>query len=228
VIGLRRRSRPAEDGSGSGPQAPAGPTMSTGTIDRHVTELFGLVPERLAAATRAFLVGDRAAAAELVASEPAIDSLQIHVEELIQTELLRRPPSDDLMRFLVTVLRIVPELERSADLVEHIALRAQPALLARLTPTARQIIDEMGRKGAEMWRIVGQAFAERDASAAALLAEMDDDLDDLHVQLTHELAGLNLGSSAAIELGLVARFLERLGDHAVNVARRMTYCLPGS
>jgi phosphate transport system protein len=59
--------------------------------------------------------------------------------------------------------------------------------------------------------------------AAGPLRDQDDELDDLHVQLTDELARAELQPSFAIELGLVARFFERLGDHAVNVTRRLAY-----
>jgi phosphate transport system protein len=72
-----------------------------------------------------------------------------------------------------------------------------------------------------MWRMAACAFADRDAGAAERLRARDDDLDDLHVQLSAELATIGTSIADAIELGLVARFYERLGDHAVNVARRI-------
>jgi phosphate transport system protein len=81
----------------------------------------------------------------------------------------------------------------------------------------------MGETAAAMWRLAAAAYFDRDPNVVATLRTQDDVLDDLHVELTHELASEPLETSVAIELGLVARFFERLGDHAVNVARRLDY-----
>jgi len=117
----------------------------------------------------------------------------------------------------------VPELERSGDLVEHIALRTQSGLVGDLTPLTRGLIGEMGRLGVRMWQEAADAWAARDATAAHQLRLLDDELDDLHVRLTAELGRSTTSIPVAIELGLVARFFERLGDHAVNVTGRIGY-----
>jgi phosphate transport system protein len=192
-------------------------------IDAGVRSMFASLPDRLEASGEAFLGGDRDAARCVVESDPAIDAQQADIEALVQVELARQPVAPDDLRYLVTVLRIVPELERSADLVEHIALRAQPALSARLSNRAHELVWQMTTTGAAMWRVAGAAFQQRDATAITVLRARDDRLDDLHVQLTDEFAADRLGPSIAIELGLVARFFERLGDHAVNVVARLAY-----
>ena len=79
----------------------------------------------------------------------------------------------------------------------------------------------MGQVAAEMWQIAAEAYAQADRSAAERLRRRDDALDDLHVSLTAQLAATDLSVAIAIEMGLVARFYERLGDHAVNVSRRL-------
>ena len=79
-----------------------------------------------------------------------------------------------------------------------------------------------------MWRGAANAYAERDPGAAEHLRTLDDQLDDLHVSLSAELAESVTSTPVAIEMGLVARFLERLGDHAVNVARRVRDFYPYS
>lgn len=205
------------------PAATAGQRrVDVAAIDRQVLLLFGMVAERLAKATDAFLDGDRDAARDLVASERVVDSLQLDVEALVIDELGRRSVlDDDELRLIVLVLRIVPELERSGDLVEHVALRTGQGLDRTISPAARGLIAEMGRVAVGMWRAAATAYAGRDLAAAESLRLADDELDDLHVRLTDELGGAELPPSAAIELGLVARFLERLGDHAVNVTRRL-------
>src|SRR5437762_4413593 len=92
-----------------------GPGLAT--IDQRVTELFDLVSHGVTTATDVFLNGDREAANAVVAADPVIDDLQEVVEQLAQARLCDRSTLDDAdLRLLLSVLRIVPELERSGDL----------------------------------------------------------------------------------------------------------------
>ena len=72
-----------------------------------------------------------------------------------------------------------------------------------------------------MWELAAAAYARLDPAAADVLRARDDEIDDLHVSLTAELAAGGISIPVAIEMGLVARYFERLGDHAVNVTRRL-------
>jgi phosphate transport system protein len=195
----------------------------TTDIEDQVTSMFAEIPGRLDAATRAFLAGDRVAAQRVIEADEAIDALQIDIEDLVQAELLGDQWTPGQLRYLITVLRIVPELERSADLIEHIALRSQPVIAAALSPRARDQVAMMGRAAVDMWQMAATAYLDRTPGTVEELRARDDILDGLHVDLTHELARGQLEAPIAIELGLVARFFERLGDHAVNVARRLDY-----
>jgi phosphate transport system protein len=196
-------------------------------IDDQVIKLFAMVMQGLAAATDAFLDGDRDAARTLVADDQAIDSMQSSIEELVERELSRSPERGGAdLRRLVSVLRIVPELERSGDLVEHIALRTPQGLAGVISAKARGMVEAMGRIGVEMWRVAADAYADRDLGAVARLRVLDDELDDLHVSLSSELAQGDNSNAVAIEMGLVARFYERLGDHAVNVTKRVRDVVP--
>ena len=188
-----------------------------------VLRLFAMVSEGLAAATAAVLAGDHESARRLVADDALIDALQSSIEEMVQVALDRPASSPGDIRLFVSILRVVPELERSGDLVEHIALRTQHGLVAELTPLARGLIGEMGRIGVDMWHHAATAWSDRSPAALSTLRVLDDQLDDLHFRLTAELAQSAVSVPAAIELGLVARFFERLGDHAVNVTRRIGY-----
>jgi phosphate transport system protein len=196
--------------------------IDVGAIDQQVLRLFAMVSEGLTGATEAFLQADRTSARRLLASEQLVDDLHQSTEELVQHELERTLKwADADVRQLVSALRIVPELERSGDLVEHIALRTLQGLAREISPRARALIADMGRIGAQMWEDAADAYADRDPTAADRLRQRDDELDDLHVQLTQELASSPSSGAVAIEMALIARFYERLGDHAVNVARRV-------
>ncbi|HVV38330.1 MAG TPA: PhoU domain-containing protein [Acidimicrobiales bacterium] len=192
-------------------------------IEAGVDRLFGFVAEGLAIATDAFVRDDRPLAASLLDREPLIDALRLQIEDRAQTILTEdRTLTAQQIRFLVSVLRVVPELERSADLVEHIALRTG-VLSTRLPDDVRALIAEMGQEAVTMWRGAAGAWAARQASYVEVLRASDDAIDDLHVQLTERLSSLPLTVPEAIELGLVARFFERLGDHAVNVTARLAF-----
>ena len=203
--------------------------QSLGEIDGHVTQLFALVTEGLAAATDALLTGDREAGKAVAQKDVVVDELYLRVEELTLREVALQGPVASDLRFLLSVLRIVPELERSGDLVEHIAARAAGGLAEELTPRIRGLVDQMGRVGVELWRMAADAYAERDGSAARRIEVGDDELDELHNSLTAEIASGSVSVPVAIEMALVGRFYERLGDHAVNIARRIGYTgLPGT
>ena len=81
----------------------------------------------------------------------------------------------------------------------------------------------MGDLATEMWRQAADAWYERDREAAAALAERDEGMDELHGSLTAELAAGQISVPVAMEMALVARDYERLGAHAVNIARRVVY-----
>ncbi|MGH9076619.1 MAG: phosphate signaling complex protein PhoU [Acidimicrobiales bacterium] len=192
-------------------------------IDGKVVQLFAMVAEGLAAATDALLASDAEVARALMERDDLIDTLYHDVEQLVNFELALQAPVARDLRFFLTVLRVVPELERSHDLAEHIGRRAAQGLREELSPRARGLVERMGALGSEMWRDAATAWFSRDAGAADRLAQRDDEMDELHATLTGELASGRMSLPVAMDMALVARFYERLGDHAVNVARRVSY-----
>ena len=197
-------------------------------IDREVIKLFALVGEGVAGATDSLLSGDREAARVLAESDDAIDTLYREVEQLAQSQLALRATGPEELRYLVAVLRMLPELERSGDLAEHVSRRAVRGLGVELSPRARGLVEKMGEVACEMWRSTADAYADR-APVAEQVEELDDELDELHVTLTAEIASGSMALPVAIEAALVARFYERFGDHAVTLARRVAgLAAPGS
>jgi phosphate transport system protein len=197
-------------------------------IDAKVIRLFALVTESVAAATDALLAGDVEAARELSRRDAVVDQLEVDLEQVAERELLMQTPMAGDMRYLVSVLRVVPELERSGDLAEHVAQRAVNGLALRLTPTVRGMLEQMGATCVELWRRAADAWAERDSAAAAELDRADDHLDDLHDRLVAELEHADIALADALQTTLVARFYERLGDHAVHISERIRYLADGT
>jgi phosphate transport system protein len=192
-------------------------------IEGKVIELFAMVAEDLPTATRALLTSDGEALTPLIERDRAIDALYREVEELVNREILLQQPVASDLRFLLSVLRIVPELERSHDLVVHIAARANRIFGDDLSARARGLVEAMGDLAATMWRTAADAWYQRDRSAAQGLVERDEEMDDLHSSLIAELASGQMSVPVTMEMTLAARDYERLGAHAVNIARRVVY-----
>jgi phosphate transport system protein len=196
-------------------------------IEAKVVELFAMVAEDLPVATGALLSGNSDAVRELAERDQLIDDLYPQIEELADREILLQAPMASEQRFLVSVLRVVPELERSHDLVVSIARRASHILSEDLSPRSRGLIEQMGNLAVDMWREAVDCWRERDRSGALALNQRDDEMDDLYASLMAELASGRMTLPVTMEMTLVARFYERLADHAVNIANRVVY-LAGS
>jgi phosphate transport system protein len=192
-------------------------------IEAKVIELFAMVAEDLPGATQALLTGNNDVLQALTEREQLINTLYPQIEELVNREILLQAPVASDLRFLLSVLRIVPELERSHDLVVQIASRANHILGGDLSPRTRGIVERMGTLASEMWRQAVDSWYQRDRSVALALEERDDEMDELHASLIAELAAGGMALPVTMEMTLVARFYERLADHAVNIARRVVY-----
>jgi len=196
-------------------------------IEAKVIELFAMVAEDLPGATHALLTGDNEVVRLLTERGKTIDALYPEIEELVNREILLQAPVASDLRFLLSVLRIVPELGRSHHLVVSIAGRANHILSDDLSPRCRGLVERMGALASEMWRQAADSWYQRDRAAAALLDERDDEMDELHASLIGELASGRMTIPVTMEMTLVARFYERLGDRAVNIGQRVIY-LAGS
>jgi phosphate transport system protein len=190
------------------------------SLDTLVQKLFAEVREALARATFALLNADVELAQRVVDGDQAIDDLTSDVELMVWEQM----DSDDLdrehIRQLVGVLLILPELERSADLAEHIAQRALTNTGSEMTPIGRGIVQRMSEVAAEMWQAVGASYVEKNAPALDL-DEEDEELDILHDRLSREIAVGDMPTPVAAQVTLISRFYERIGDHAVNLSRRL-------
>jgi len=198
------------------------PSSSSGldAIEQKVIQLFALVSEALSRATHALLSGDALLGQAVIDGDQAVDSLTADVELLIWDELQERPVQGSELRYLVGLLLIIPELERSADLAEHVAQRAVDHLGTAMSPRSRGIVQMMTEVANEMWQEAADAFGEHNR-VAEHLAEADEEMDILHGRLTREVGEEEMPAAIAAQVTLLARFYERLGDHAVNLARRI-------
>jgi predicted phosphate transport protein (TIGR00153 family) len=190
-------------------------------VDDAVLVLFALVVESIARATVSLLDEDVDLAKQVIADDRGIDERCKELSGLVKERLSAAALSPEELEYLVAVLQIVPELERSADLAEHIAQRAARSLGGILSPRSRGFIQKMSDVAVRMWQVAGTAYRQRSRDAHFGLQEADEELDELAAGLVSDGVGAGADPEVAVELALIARFYERLGDHAVNLARRV-------
>jgi len=192
-------------------------------IDDKVCRMFDLLRASLSEATRVLMTADREGAMRVVEQDAAIDALDHELEASITRILHLQSPMASDLRYLVTVLRVAPELERSADLVEHIAARAAYGLVTDLTPPLVDSVRMMGDVAERMWASASASWSDRNPQTVAALDALDDQMDALHDDLREQLQRGALPLGPAVEMALVGRFYERLGDHALHVTERLGY-----
>jgi phosphate transport system protein len=196
-----------------------------------VVRLAGLVTEGLARGTPAFLDGDLVAADEIIQNDDVIDAMTIDIEERsFQLLALQQPMASDL-RAIVTAIRIAPELERTHDLVTNIMKATRRTYGTPLSPKIRGLVEQLGTQVHRLYRLAIDAYIDRNTALADALDDMDDEIDDLHRQYIAAIfeirEGREIDLAIAVQLALVGRFYERMGDHAVNIGERVHYLVTG-
>ena len=134
-------------------------------IDAKVIELFALVAADLARAAHALPNGNNEVVRVLAEHELVIDLLCPEIEKLVKTAILLQAPVASDLRFLLCVLRILPELERSHHLIVQFASRASHIRSENLSPRSRELVEQMGTLASDMWRRTADSWYQRDHSA---------------------------------------------------------------
>lgn len=193
--------------------------------------LAGMVTETLAAGTAALLAGDLQAAEELINGDDEIDELSLEIDEhCFRLLALQNPLASDLRQIIAT-LRMSSEIERSADLVTNTMKAARRLYGTELDPRLRGLIEKMSERVHRLFRLAIDAYADRNEGLAAALDDMDDDIDEIHAEYIRTIFEVYEGGNAplqvAVQLALVGRYYERIGDHAVNIGERVRYMVTG-
>lgn len=204
-------------------------------IDDVRNEIAGLgatVIELIPRVTEILLEQDLEGAEYVLRGDAEIDTRSTEVEEkALRLLALQAPVAGDL-RNLAAALKLSPEIERSADLCCNICKAARRIYGHPLDPKLRGIIQRMSDQAQQEYKKVIEAFITNDEVAAAAIPDMDEYLDDLHRQLIQQIfeshAADSIDLQVAVQMAMVARFYERLGDHAVNISQRVLYIVAGA
>ena len=200
-------------------------------IQSDLLEMTELVTERIGQVTSALLEGDVAAADQLIAGDDDVDVISLRVEEGCIETLVREQPVASDLRLVVAAMHMNSDVERSGDLTTNIAKAVGRLQGSHVDDRVRELIAQMAAQATLLFRRAAEAFRTSDPELAASIDELDDVLDDLHyeyIQLViHEARRGEMDPQQSLQLALVGRFYERIGDHAENLGERIQYIVSG-
>ena len=200
-------------------------------VQRDLLRAAARVTESITRGTEALLTLDLAEAQAIIDSDHELNELTLDIEERCFTILARQQPMASDMRAVVTAIRLTSEIERSGDLMVNVA-KATRRLYGSPVPHALHgLLQAMAHEGVRLYRLAMDAYADGDATLAAAIDDMDDRLDQIHRDYIQEIlehfADVR-DVQAAVQLALVGRYYERIGDHAVNISERVQYMVTGT
>lgn len=193
------------------------------TMARHVDSA-------VARASKALLDGDVDLAQAVIAEDHILDGIEERVDEQCVTLIAQQQPVGADLRAIIVSLRMSAGLERMGDLAQHIAEAARRAYPDSPVPAShRGILAEMAEAAQHLTGLVAQLLETHDLDVAAQIVAGDDILDALHEKAYTALLDKKYkgGAQETLDVALLARFYERIGDHAVGISRRIVYMVTG-
>jgi len=199
-------------------------------LTSNIVAMGGLVERQLAAAADALVKRDSQAAERVIAEDDQVDELEERTDELAIRVLATRQPLAVDLRVVAMALKITNDLERMGDYATNIAKRIRRINVHEpLKPLIT--IPLMAEICGSMVKDVLDAYIERDADKALMVWRRDPEVDEYYNQLFRELLTYILEdpklTGVCIDLMFVAKNLERIGDHATNIAEKVYYIVHG-
>jgi phosphate transport system protein len=200
-------------------------------LRNEVARLGAYVVELIPRVTDILLQQDLEGAEYVLRNDSEVDARATAVEEKAITLLALQAPVARDLRQIASVLKLAPEIERSADLCCNICKAARRIYGHELDPKLRGLIQKLSDQAHKEYKEAVEAYLAIDGVRSAALPDMDGLLDDIHRQFVAQIleshAAGTIDLQVAVHLAVVARFYERLGDHAVNIANRIRFIATG-
>jgi len=199
-------------------------------LKQTILAMAGLVERTLEDVAKALVEQDVERAQEIIRRDDEVDHLEVEIDRLATEFIARHQPTATDLRFVIVAIKLGPELERIADDAVNVAQRVLH--LAKL-PLLKPLIDlpRMLALAQAMVTDAITAYVNRDPIAAREIIRRDDEVDRLYWQVFRELLTFMMEEpsviSRAIDLILVARFIERMADQATNIAEEVVYLVEG-
>jgi phosphate transport system protein len=200
-------------------------------IKKRVLSLGALVEDRVHKVSRVIEKRDLFEAGQIIKLDYEVDEKEVEIEEeCLKVLALHQPVAVDL-RFLIAVIKINNDLERISDETVNIAQRVTSIAKQQNISDFRYDYTAMTEKVASMLRMSLDALVNMDADIAFKVCLMDDDVDDFHHDAYDQIKSVMKEHPADIRhllnLFLISRHLERVGDHATNIAEEVIYMIEG-
>jgi phosphate transport system protein len=206
-------------------------TEELAQLEASLQEEGDLVLRALRSSLNALARGDEELADEVIRFDDEVDRRYVAIETGVQSLLARQTPVAADLRLVLAVLRINLHLERMADYCVTVAkLTKLMGELGVSDDGINRSIEDMGQRCEQMIRVAMDAFADRDATKAETLVELDELIDRANRNATEDV--LSLGDSPkereyGLRMLVVSRCVERIGDHAVDIGEQVAYLVTG-
>ena len=199
-------------------------------LNNQIVEMGGLVEKSVAYSAMTLVESDIEKIKKVSEYDRAINRKEKEIESLCVNLIMHNQPVAKDLRFISAVLKLVTDLERIGDHAEDIAEIAR-FISSQEPQLDKSVFSEIAKTAVDMVNIGVDAFVKRDLRLAQKVAEMDNTVDRLFVEIREKLvSGLKSGeyeSAPALDLFLATKYFERIGDHAVNIAEWVIYSLTG-
>ena len=199
-------------------------------LNRELIEMGAMCEEAIASAAKALSTGDMKLAAKVCENSSAIDQMERDIEGRCMKLLLHQQPVARDLRQISAALKMITDMERIGDQAEDIAEIV--TFLSGHTMEGMELIEEMARATIEMVMSSVDAFVKKDVELAQKVINKDDIVDDYFSRVKCGIITLITENHAdgefALDLLMIAKYFERIGDHATNIAEWVIYSVTGT
>ena len=199
-------------------------------LNREIIEMGAMCEEAIASAAKALVSGDAALAANVKKNSSAIDQMEREIEARCTKLLLHQQPVARDLRLISAALKMITDMERIGDQAEDIAEIV--LFLNGHTMEGMEMIEDMARETTKMVTASVDAFVQKDIELAKKVIEQDDIVDDYFSKVKCAIISLIAENSAdgefALDLLMISKYFERIGDHATNIAEWVIYSVTGT
>jgi phosphate transport system protein len=194
---------------------------------RTLIELGEEITAAIEPVTTAFLEADHHRAEQAIAADEHVDRRCLELEDACYLLLARQSPVSGDLRRIVATLRCVGDIQRSGDLLKHVAESLAWVHPPALPADVRDTLAQLGAATTQIFAGAVQAWRDHDGLAAVELQRTDDEVDLLQKLLLTDIYTGQRSVEEAVSLALIARYYERIADHGVEMARQVTYFVTG-
>jgi phosphate transport system protein len=200
-------------------------------VRSRVLQMGGLVEEQIIRAMDALVEGDMPAIDKVIADDHRVNAMEVELDELCSHIIARRQPAAVDLRLLITVIKTITDLERIGDEAEKIGRMAKLIHTAERQHMPRLDLSHIADRALAMLRQSLDAFARLDVTEAMRVVKQDNEVDDAFRAIMRQLITFMMEDprtiTRSLEILFVAKAIERIGDHAKNMAEYVIYMVKG-